>query len=206
MPVFNFLAGACVGGPPPLLLGVSWPLADVWRAGVAPSGVCRGLIWFDPRLESLALVLWSAVVRRAASCCVLPCCVVLVRAFLWSALLGRAVVWRAAQWCAVACCALGCLVVLRCTVVRCGAVCGAASCCAVVGSWRLVWPVSWCGVRVEVSLVGGWGSRTGVGGLLGPCCGALGVPLGLVRQVGVRGVCLPGRLCRGPVSSGGPGP
>ena len=43
--------------------------------------------------------------------------------------------------------------------------------------------MSWCGVRV--------GTRLGVGGSLGPCCGGLGVPLGLVGRVGVRGPALP---------------
>ena len=116
---------------------------------------------------------------------------------------------RIALCCGVLCFGVPCRavsVVLRCTVVPCGAVCCAASCCAVVGQLRLVWPVSWCGVRVVAWLVGGWGVRSGVGGSLCPCCGGLGVPLGLVGQVGVRGVALPGGLCRGPVSSGGPGP
>ena len=66
--------------------------------------------------------------------------------------------------------------------------------------------MSWCGVRVGVWLAGGWGVRLGVGGSLGPCCGGLGVPLGLVGRVGARGVALPGGLCLGPVSSEGPGP
>ena len=66
--------------------------------------------------------------------------------------------------------------------------------------------MSLCRVRVGVWLAGGWGVRLGVGGLLGPCCGGLGVPLGLVGRVVVRGVALPGGLCLGPVSSGGPGP
>ena len=42
----------------------------------------------------------------------------------------------------------------------------------------------WCGVRAGVWLAGGWGVRLGVGGSLGPCCGGLGVPLGLVGRVG----------------------
>ena len=46
----------------------------------------------------------------------------------------------------------------------------------------------WCGVRVA----DGWGVRLGVGGSLGPCCGGLGVPHGLVGWVGVRGVALSG--------------
>ena len=44
--------------------------------------------------------------------------------------------------------------------------------------------MSWCGVRAGVWLAGGWGPRLGVGGSLGPCCGGLGVPLGLVGRVG----------------------
>ena len=66
--------------------------------------------------------------------------------------------------------------------------------------------MSWCGVRAGVWLAGGSGVRLGVGVSLGPCCGGLGVPLGLVGRVGVRGVALPGGLCLGPVSSGGSGP
>ena len=212
---FIFLAAACVGGPPLLLPGVRWPLAGVWRAGATPSGV-RWLDLVRPSVCVPCLVSWCAVVCRAASCRVLTCCVVLVRVALRCAVLGRAVLRRAAPWCAalcrvashraVTCCALGCLVVLRCTEVRCGAVWRAASCCAVVGRWRFAWTVSWCGVPVGVWLVGGWGVRSGVGGSLGPCCGGLNVPLGLVGRLGVHGVALPGGLCRGPVSSGGPGP
>ena len=52
--------------------------------------------------------------------------------------------------------------------------------------------MSWCRVRVGVWLAGDLGVRLGVGGSLGPCCGGLGVPLGLVGRVGVRGVVLPG--------------
>ena len=176
----------------------------------------RGLVLVRSSVSVPCLVLWCVLVRRAASCRVLTCCVVLVCAVLRCALLGRAVLRRVTPWCAAlcrvtsrrapACCALGCLVVLRCTVVRCGAVCRAASWCAEVGWWRLGWPVSWCGVRVRAWLVGGLGVRSGVGGSLGPCCGGLGVLLGPVVRVGVRGVPLPGGLCRGPVSSGGPGP
>ena len=66
--------------------------------------------------------------------------------------------------------------------------------------------MSWCGVRARVWLAGGWGVRLGVGVLLGPCCRGLGVPLGLVGRVGVRGVALPGVLCLGLVSFRGPGP
>ena len=66
--------------------------------------------------------------------------------------------------------------------------------------------MSWCGVRAGVWLGGGSGVWLGVGVSLGPCCGGLGVPLGLVGRVGFRGVALPGGLCLGPVSSGGVGP
>ena len=123
-------------------------------------------------------MLWCAVVIRAASCRVLLCCVVLVRVVLRCALLGRVVLRCVVSWCAtlccvasrraVACCALGYLVVVRCTVVRCGAVCRAAPCCAVVGWWRSVRPVSWSGVRVGVWLAGGRGVQLGVG-WLGRC-------------------------------------
>ena len=110
----------------------------------------------------------------------------------------------------VPCCVALCRVasrraVARCTVARCGAVCRGLALCR--------------GGSVEVSLacvvvrsagrsVAGWwlGGRLGVGDSLGPCCGGLGVPLGLVGRVGVRGVAPPGGLCLGPLSSGGPGP
>ena len=163
----DFLVAVCVGGRPPLLPGAWWPLAAVWRAGAAPSGVCGGLFWLDPRLASLALVLCCAVVRRAASCRVSPCCVVLVRAVLRCAPLGLAALCRVASRRVVACCALGCLFLVRCTVARCGAVCRAASCWSVVGRWRSVRPVSCCGLRVGVWLAGGWGVRLGVGWLVG---------------------------------------
>ena len=44
--------------------------------------------------------------------------------------------------------------------------------------------MSWCGVRARVWLAGGSGVRLGLGVSLGPCCGGLGVPLGLVGRVG----------------------
>ena len=103
------------------------------------------------------------------------------------AALRRVVLWRVALWRAV----------VRCAVV---------SRCAGVGQWRSACSVSWCGVWAGVWLAGGWGVQLGVGVSLGPCCGGLGVPLGLVGEVGVRGVALPGGLCLGPVSSGGFGP
>ena len=51
---FYLPAAACVDGPLPLLPGVCWPFAGVWRAGAVPSGVCGGLFWLAPRLASLA--------------------------------------------------------------------------------------------------------------------------------------------------------
>ena len=50
--------------------------------------------------------------------------------------------------------------------------------------------MSWCGVRAGVWPAGGSGVRLGVGGSLGPCCGGLGVPLGLVGRVGLREILL----------------
>ena len=44
--------------------------------------------------------------------------------------------------------------------------------------------MSCCGVWAGVRLAGGWGVRLGVGVSLGPWCGGLGVPLGLVGRVG----------------------
>ena len=100
-----------------------------------------------------------------------------------------------------------------------------ASCCGALHSAAL-----WCGVpcclalcrggSVQVSLacvvvqsagrsVAGlwaWGVRLGVGVSLGPCCGGLGVPLGLVGRVGVRGVTLPGGLAFVPCPLGVPVP
>ena len=47
------------------------------------------------------------------------------------------------------------------------------------------------------------------GGSLGPCCGGLGVPFGLVGLVGIRGVALPGAYalvpCRLGVLASSPG-
>ena len=44
--------------------------------------------------------------------------------------------------------------------------------------------MSLCGVRAGVWLAGALGVRLGVDASLGPCCGGLGVPLGLVGRVG----------------------
>ena len=105
------LSGSGVGGPSPSLPGRRWPLAGVRQVGVAlshgcgrvssPSGACGGLLGLDPRLVSLALVLWCALVRLAVSCCALPCCAVVVSAVLRCALLCRPVPRRVLPWCAV---------------------------------------------------------------------------------------------------------
>ena len=68
-----------------------WRCPTVVGAFLSPFGACGGLLGLDPGLVSLALVLWSALVRRAVSCRALPCCAVLVCAVLWCALLSRAV-------------------------------------------------------------------------------------------------------------------
>ena len=125
-----------------------------------------------------------------------------VRWLAWVGLSGYGQSCRVVPLCAASHCVMLLRVALWRAVVRCAVV----SRCALVGQWRSAWPVSWCGVRARVWLAGGWGLRLGAGFSLGPCCGSLGVPLGLVGRVGVRGVALPGGLCLGPVSSGGPGP
>ena len=104
----NFLAAVCVGGPPPSLPGVRWPLVGVWRAGAVPSGVCGGLFWLDLRLVSLALVLWCAVVRRAAPCRALVC---------------QSVPRRVASCCGVLCFGVPCRGALHCGALRCGVPC-----------------------------------------------------------------------------------
>ena len=129
----NFLVPVHVGGPPPFVPGARWPLAGVWRAGAAPSGVCGGLFWLDPGLVSLALVLWCAVVRRAAWCHVSPCCVVVVRAVLrpagscrvapCCAVVCRSVRRRVVSCCGVLCLRLPCRGALHCGSLRCGVRC-----------------------------------------------------------------------------------
>ena len=109
-------------------------------------------------------------------------------------------------------------VLCRCVPRRVASCCGALHCGALRCGVPCYLVLCRCG-SVEVSLacvvvqsagwsVAGWwlGVRLGVGGLVGRCCGGLGVPLGLLGRVGVRGVALAGGLCLGPVSSGGPGP
>ena len=179
--------------------------------------MCGGLRGLDPRLVSLVLVLWCALVRLGVSSRVSPCCVVLIRAVLWCALLCRAMLCHVVPWCAalcrvaprrvVVCRVLGGLVVVRCTAVRCGAVCRVASCCAVVGLG-----VGSMVVRLARVVVRDAGRGFEAGWWLGHvvrwgvarwtrAAGGPGMPLGLVSLVGVCGVALPGGLCFGPVSS-----
>ena len=154
---FTFLMAACVGGPSPSLPGLRWVLAGVQRVAVAlshrfgcvssPPRACGGSLGLEPRLVSLDLVLWRALVRCTVSSRALPCCAVLVCALSRCALLccavPRCVVpWSVVPWrgwlCravprrspVVVCRVVGCFIVVRCTAVRCGAVCRVASCCA----------------------------------------------------------------------------
>ena len=140
-----------------LLTGVWRPLARVWWAGVVLSngcervsflpGVCGGLPGLDPRLASLALVLWCTLVRRAVLCCALLCCAKLFRAVLRGDLLCCAVPCRVVPWCvlpwrgglrraaprrAVLCCVVSCRgVPCRCAL-HGGALCCCAPCCPVL--------------------------------------------------------------------------
>ena len=104
----NFLVAVCVGGPPALLPGVRWPLAAVWPASAVPSRVCGGLFWLDPRLASLALMLWCAVVRRVAPRRALVC---------------RSVPHRIVSCCGVLCFAVPCHGAWHCGALRCGVPC-----------------------------------------------------------------------------------
>ena len=151
-------------------LFVSFPLCGAgFNLLGGPPTLLPGALW--PRVWPAVLVC-GVLVRRLPECAVacsgesfrlgsvVSCCAALCRAAP-----RRVVLWRVALWRAV----------VRCAVV---------SRCAVVGQWESAWPVSWCGVRAGVWLAGGWGVRLGGGVSLRPCCGGLGVPLGLVVRVG----------------------
>ena len=171
--IFNFLVAACFGWPSPSLPGVRWPLDGVRPVGPAlslgcgrvssPSAACGGLLGLDPRLVSLAWVLWCALVRRAVPCPALPCCAVLVCAVLRCALLCRAVPRRVVPWrgwlrravprravscCCVSCRWLPCRGALHCDAVRCDVPCFAMLCR--VSLCRSVW---W----VLFTAIAGWG-------------------------------------------------
>ena len=153
---FNFLVVACVGAPSPSLPGVRWPLASVRRVGVAlshgcgrvssPSGACGGLLGLDPRLVSLALLLWCALVRRAVSSRALPCCALLVCAVLRCPLFCCAVLRCVMPWCVVLwrgwlrralprrfvwCCGVSCRGVPCCGALHGGALRCGVPCCFV---------------------------------------------------------------------------
>ena len=175
---FNFLVAACVGGLSPSLPGVRWLLAGVRRVGVAlshscvrvssPSGACGGLLGLDPRLVSLALVLWCPLVRRAVSCRALPCCAVLVCAVLWCAPLCRAVPRFVVPWCVVLWRGWLRRAVLCRVVSCCGVSCRGVPCRGVLHGGALRYGVPCCLVLCRVSLCRGvwwalFGSRSGVG-------------------------------------------
>ena len=183
---FNFLVADCVGGPSPTLPGVRWHLAGVRRAVVglsrgfgrvsSLSGARGGLLGLDPRLMSLALVLWCALVRRAVSCRALPCCAVLVCAVMRCALHCCAVPWCVVPWRgwlrravprrAVSCCGLSCPRVpchgaLHGSALRCG-----VPVCLVLGRVSLCRGVWWA----LFTAVLGWGGVAA--GYTGPFRGA----------------------------------
>ena len=181
--------GGCARG---LGLFVSFPLCGAgFNLLGGPPLLLPGAQW---PLVWPAVPVCGVLVRRLPGCA--------VACFGWSFRLGSV----------VPCCAALCRVasrraVVRCTVARCGAVCRGLVLCR--------------GGSVEVSLacvvvrsvgrsVAGWwlGGAVRCGCLAGSFFfhGGLGVPLGLVGRVGVRGVALPGGLCLGPVSSWNFGP
>ena len=134
---FNLL-----GGQPPLLPGARWPLAGVWRAGAAPSGVCGGLFW---------LVLQVRVSR---------------------ALVCRSVPRRVASWCGVLCFGVPCRGALHCGALRCGVPCCLVLClggsgevslaCVVVRSAGRSVAGWWLGGAVRCGWLAGsvlWGPR-----------------------------------------------
>ena len=97
----------------------------------------------------------------------------------------------------------------RCGALLCGALwCGVPCCLALCRGGSVEVSLVCVVVRSAGRSVAGWwrGVRLCVGVSLGLCCGGLGVPLGDVGSVGVRGVALLEGLCLGPVSSRGPGP
>ena len=185
---FNFSAAACVDEPPPLLPGVRWPFASVWRAGAVPSGVCSGLIRLGPRLASLAWccgVLWCAVLRQVVLCVlrrVGPCLVVLRpagpgRVAPCRAMVCRSVPRRVASCCGVLCFGVPCRVALHCGALRCG-----VPCCLVLCRG---WSVKVRLVRVVVQSAG----QSVAGWWLGA---AVRLVVRWVRAVGVW-VCRSGR-------------
>ena len=90
-----------------------WPLAGVWRAVAAPSGVCGGLSWLVLQVRVSRAVVCRSVPRRVASCCGVLCFGVPCRGALHCGALR----------CGVPCCLVLCRggpveVSLACVVVR----------------------------------------------------------------------------------------
>ena len=202
----NFLVAACAGRPSPSLPGVRWPLACVWRAGVALSHGC-GLARVEP---TVSVPCFDAVVCFGAPCCVVLCFVVLCRAGLCcvavrSVLLSccaapcRAVVCLAVAWLAAPCyaaprCVALCCVVWwgalswcsarRCAAVRCAVLPRVVPCFAVprcvVGPFHCRSGVGWG--RRWLDWPASWcGTRAEVMWL----AGVWGAPLGVVWLVGL---------------------
>ena len=187
---FNLQAAVFVGGPRPLLQVARQPLAGVWRAGAAPSG---GVWWLVLVRPSVSVPWFGVVVCFGAPCCVVLCFALLRRAGPCCVAVRPAGPRRVALRRAVACCALGCLVVARCTVARRGGLCRATQCCAVVGWWRSVRPVSWCGLRVRIWLPGGRGLRLGASWLGGSVLWRSGLAARAGGSVSCRRGCPPWR-------------
>ena len=132
-----------------------------------------------------------------APCWAAPCCAVPRRGVPLCAVSRCVVLWRVVLWGALSCC-----FALWCAAVRCAVL------PRVVPWWVSGGQAGPCR-GAECGAERGWLVAGGCGQVarsLGPCCGGLGVPVRPVDRVRVHGVALPGGLCRGPVSSGGPGP
>ena len=178
---FNFLVAVRVGAPSPSLPGVRWPLAGVRRVGVvllhgcggvsSPSGACGGFPVLDPRLVSLALVLWCALVRCAVSCRALPRCAVLLCAVLRCALLCRTVPRCVLPWCAVPWRGWLRRAVPRRAVWCCGVSCRGVRCHGALHGCALRCGVTCCPLLCRVSLCRGvfWALFTAI-----PAWGGIG--------------------------------
>ena len=206
---FNFLVAVCAGGRRcreggGSLPGARWPLVCVYWAGAASShfcgrpfffpGMCGGWLGLDSRFASLALMLWCALARPDALCCVLLC-----RAWLYCAVLGvpcSVVPWCALLWCAWPWCggprrAVRCRSVLHrvvwCRGVYCrSALPGRALCCGVLCCLVRCCASPCCGLRWAPLLPP---FRCGVWRWLGwpfPACGSWVKGLRLAGGLGAR--------------------
>ena len=147
------------------------------------SGACCGLLGLDPRLVSLALVLWCTLVRPAVSCCFSPCCVVLVRPVLWCAPLCRAVPRCVVPWCVVPWRGRPQRAVPRRAELCCGVSCRGVPCCGALDGGLLRCVVPCCFVLCRVSLCRGvcWALPTAVPAWGGVGAGYTGPPRGAGR-------------------------